>query len=93
MNLADGTGLPILSVRELVVRPVSAAQLTAAAAAPRAGGGLLEVTWSPVWVRVRHCADDGVTVWEPSSELVSAVGWVYTAAHEALECVAVVAGW
>ena len=38
----------MLSVRELVVRPVSAAQLTAAAAAPRAGGGLLEVTWSPV---------------------------------------------
>ena len=29
VDLADGAGLPILSVRELVVRPVSTAQLSA----------------------------------------------------------------
>ncbi|HEV7361476.1 MAG TPA: acyltransferase domain-containing protein, partial [Mycobacterium sp.] len=84
VDLADGAGLPILSVRELVVRPVSAAQLTAAAAAPRAGGGLLEVTWSPVSLEPNAVADDGVTVWEPSFGTGDLVGSVYAAAHEAL---------
>ncbi|HTQ22162.1 type I polyketide synthase, partial [Mycobacterium sp.] len=46
VELADGAGLPVLSVRELVVRPISAGALSAAA--PRSGGGLLEVSWSPV---------------------------------------------
>ncbi|HEV7579438.1 MAG TPA: acyltransferase domain-containing protein, partial [Mycobacterium sp.] len=84
VDLADGAGLPILSVRELVVRPVSAAQLTAAAAAPRAGGGLLEVTWSPVSLEPNAVADEDVTVWEPSFGAGDAVGSVYAAAHEAL---------
>ena len=84
VDLADGAGLPILSVRELVVRPVSAAQLTAVAAAPRAGGGLLEVTWSPVSLEPNAVAGEGVTVWEPSSGTGDPVGSVYAAAHEAL---------
>ena len=67
VDLADGAGLPVLSVRELVVRPVSAAQLSAAAAAPRAGGGLLEVTWSPVSVERQRYWRSDVAVWEPSS--------------------------
>ncbi|WP_156661035.1 type I polyketide synthase, partial [Mycobacterium sp. 852002-51163_SCH5372311] len=46
VELADGAGLPVLSVRELVVRPVSADALSVAAS--RTAGGLLEVVWSPV---------------------------------------------
>jgi polyketide synthase 7 len=82
VDLADATGLPILSVRELVVRPVSAAQLTAVAAAPRAGGGLLEVTWSPASLEPNALAVADLTVWEPSSG--DAVASVYAATHEAL---------
>ncbi|WAC89322.1 type I polyketide synthase [Mycobacterium sp. Aquia_213] len=82
VDLADGAGLPILSVRELVVRPVSAAQLTAVASAPRAGGGLLEVTWSPVSLPPNGIGGDDLTVWSPSSG--DTVESVYTATHEAL---------
>ncbi len=84
VDLADGAGLPILSVRELVVRPVSAAQLTAVATGPRAGGGLLEVTWSPVSLEPNAVAGENVTVWEPSSGTGDAVGSVYAATHESL---------
>ncbi len=83
VDLADGAGLPVLSVRELVVRPVSAAQLTAAAAAG-GGGGLYEVAWSPVSLEPNAVADEGLTVWEPSFGAGEAVGSVYGAAHEAL---------
>ncbi len=49
VELADGAGLPVLSVQALVMRPVSLEQLSAAAApSRRAGDGLLEVAWSPV---------------------------------------------
>ncbi|BBX38568.1 polyketide synthase [Mycobacterium simiae] len=79
VDLADSAGLPVLSVRELVVRPVAAAQLNAA---PRAGGGLLEVTWSPVSWESVVVGVEGVWVWEPSSGV--SVGSVYAATHEAL---------
>ncbi|HEY0229013.1 MAG TPA: polyketide synthase dehydratase domain-containing protein, partial [Mycobacterium sp.] len=82
VDLADATGLPILSVRELVVRPVSAAQLTAVAAAPRAGGGLLEVTWSPVSLESNAVVVADLKVWEPSPG--AEVASVYAATHEAL---------
>ncbi|HEY2501283.1 MAG TPA: acyltransferase domain-containing protein, partial [Mycobacterium sp.] len=82
VDLADGAGLPVLSVRELVVRPVSAAQLSATAA-PRAGGGLLEVMWSPVSL-ARNAIGDDVVVWEPSSGSDGVVGSVYAATHEVL---------
>jgi polyketide synthase 7 len=83
IELADAVGLPVLSVRELVVRPVSAGQLSRAASAPRAGGGLLEVVWSPVTVEPEAAAGDGVVVWElgPGG---GDVGSVYAATHEAL---------
>ena len=82
VELADGAGLPVLSVRELVVRPVSVAQLSAAA--PRAGGGLLEVMWSPVILEPNGIAGDGVVVWAPSSSADGVVGSVYAATHEVL---------
>ena len=81
VDLADGSGLPILSVRELVVRPVSTAQLSAPA--PRGGGRILEVSWSPVPLG-GNGVGDGVVVWEPGSDAAVTVGSVYAATHEAL---------
>ncbi len=84
VELADGTGLPVLSVRELVVRPISAAALSAAvAAASGGGGGLFEVTWSPAALG-RNDVGDNVVVWEPSTGTDGVVGSVYAATHEAL---------
>uniref|UniRef100_UPI003F992555 type I polyketide synthase n=1 Tax=Mycobacterium sp. TaxID=1785 RepID=UPI003F992555 len=82
VELADGTGLPILSVRELVLRPVSKAQLSAPAR--RTGGGLLDVVWSPVSLGPNDIAGDGMVVWEPGSGTDGVVGSVYAATHEAL---------
>ena len=48
VELADSSGLPVLSVRELVTRAVSADQLAAAVAARSGSGELLDVVWSPV---------------------------------------------
>jgi len=82
VELADGAGLPVLSVRELALRPVSVAQLSAAA--PRAGGGLLAVVWSPVMVEPNGIAGDSLVVWKPSPGAEGVVGSVYAATHEAL---------
>jgi polyketide synthase 7 len=81
VELADGAGLPVFSVRELVVRPVSMAQLSTPA--PRAGGRLLEVAWSPVSLADNDISDD-VVVWEPSSSSGGVVASVYAATHEVL---------
>jgi polyketide synthase 7 len=83
VELADAAGLPILSVRELVVRPVSAAQLSVVTS-PRAGGGLFEVVWTPVALQHNDTAYDGVAVWQPGSAADGVVGSVYAAAHELL---------
>ncbi|OMC52523.1 polyketide synthase, partial [Mycobacterium sp. IS-2888] len=84
VDLADGAGLPVLSVRELVVRPVSVAQLAMPAQGRRAGGALFEVTWSPVSLGSNGIGDDGVTVWRPGPAADGVVGSVYAATHEAL---------
>ncbi|MEY8016514.1 SDR family NAD(P)-dependent oxidoreductase [Mycobacterium servetii] len=82
VELADASGLPVLSVRELSLRPVSAEQL--AAAGGRSGrDGLLEVVWSPV-----SPADDAVggehSVWECSAAGGGALKSVHAATSEAL---------
>ncbi|MGO9385505.1 MAG: SDR family NAD(P)-dependent oxidoreductase [Mycobacterium sp.] len=85
VDLADGAGLPVLSVRELVVRPVSAGALSAAvAAAAGGGGGLFEVGWSPAPLGNNHIDGDGVVVWEPSRGAAGVVGSVHAATREAL---------
>jgi acyl transferase domain-containing protein/NADPH:quinone reductase-like Zn-dependent oxidoreductase/NADP-dependent 3-hydroxy acid dehydrogenase YdfG/acyl carrier protein len=84
VDLADGAGLPVLSVRELVVRPVSAKALSAAVAAAAGGGRrLFEVAWSPVSLGSNDVGDD-VVVWEPSSATDGVVDSVYAATHEVL---------
>ncbi|MEB3981853.1 type I polyketide synthase [Mycobacterium sp. 663a-19] len=83
VDLADGAGLPVLSVRELVVRPVSAKALSAAiAAAAGGGGGLFDVVWSPIRLEPNGVRSDDVVVWRPVAG--ADVGSVYAATHEAL---------
>ena len=86
LEIADAAGLPVMSVRELAVRPVSAEQLSAAAR-PR-GGGLLEVVWSPVSLTGRgvgDAADHDPVVWELGAGSGGAVESVHAATAEALE--------
>src|SRR6185312_4810745 len=87
VELADSSGLPVLSVRELVTRAVSADQLTAAVAARSGSGELLDVVWSPVAPSVSLPGNDigeDITVWESPSADSGAVASVYAATHEAL---------
>ncbi|MGN6337704.1 SDR family NAD(P)-dependent oxidoreductase [Mycobacterium sp.] len=88
VELADGSGLPVLSVRSLVMRPVSAEQLTAAAPAQRSEG-LLDVTWSPIALGVGD-GSSGATLWEPGEHGDDAVKSVHAAAAETL---AVLQSW
>ncbi|OBG57850.1 type I polyketide synthase [Mycobacterium sp. E735] len=78
VELADGSGLPVLSVRSLAMRPVSAGQLAAAAAPAE---GLFEVAWSPI-----PLSDKGsdATLWEPGAHGAHAVRAVHAATTEAL---------
>jgi polyketide synthase 7 len=50
LELTDTTGLPVLSVQSLVVRPITAQQLATAltAAGGKTGQELLEVVWTPI---------------------------------------------
>ena len=81
VELADPSGLPVLSVRELVTRPVSAEQLSAAASP--GGGELLDVVWSPLSLAGNDIGED-VEIWELRSDHGGMVGSVYAATHEAL---------
>ncbi|OBF96756.1 polyketide synthase [Mycobacterium sp. 852014-52450_SCH5900713] len=83
VEVADSSGLPVLSVRELVTRPVSAAQLSAAAAARAGGGELLEAVWSPVPLS-DNGSDAAPEVWQPPANGPGVVGSVHAATHEAL---------
>ncbi len=84
VDLADAAGLPVLSVRELVVRPVSVEALSAAvAAAAGGGGGLFDVVWSPAALG-RNDSGENCVAWEPSTATDGVVGSVHAAAHEVL---------
>ena len=65
VEVADGSGLPVLSVGSLVTRPVGAEQL---AAALRGGSGveqgLLEVVWSPMTLGDREVEHRRVVSWD-----------------------------
>ena len=79
VELADGAGLPVLSVRSLAMRPVSAGQLSAAAPAE----GLLEVMWSPVSLDGNDIGADAV-VWELGTAGPGVVRSVHAGTTEAL---------
>ncbi|MET4427275.1 type I polyketide synthase [Mycolicibacterium sp. 624] len=84
IDLADGLGLPVLSVQSMVARPVTAAQL-AAAVGGTSGGELFEVAWTPLVPDPAASSDVEI----PFHELRSAatdpgVQEVYATTHEAL---------
>ncbi|WP_371871563.1 SDR family NAD(P)-dependent oxidoreductase [Mycobacterium bourgelatii] len=86
LELADAAGLPVLSVKELVVRPVSAEQLSAVTA-PSANSGLLEVMWSPIPLNsngIDGTAGTDAEVWQPSSAVGGVVESVHAVTTEAL---------
>ncbi|OBH98030.1 type I polyketide synthase [Mycobacterium sp. E2733] len=80
VELADGSGLPVLSVRALAMRPVSAEQLSVAAAPAE---GLFEVAWSPIALSGNRI-DHDATLWEPGAHGGDVVRSVHAAATEAL---------
>ncbi len=85
VELADPAGSPVLTVRELLTRPVSIEQLSAATGAGGAAGGtgLFEVAWSPVTLEEDSLerVDTEPVVWECAG---AAEGSVRAAVHEAL---------
>ncbi|HEX5254872.1 MAG TPA: SDR family NAD(P)-dependent oxidoreductase [Mycobacterium sp.] len=82
VELADTMGLPVLTVRSLAMRPVSAGQLTAAAPAQRSGG-LLDVTWSPIALGGGEGGAEA-TLWELGDHGGDVVKAVHAAATEIL---------
>ncbi len=86
VDMADTAGLPVLSVRSLVMRPVSPGQLAAAAGHPDVSGsleGLLEVTWTPI-APAADTSGDAVHVWECPPGGPDVVESVHEATAEAL---------
>jgi polyketide synthase 7 len=83
VELADTSGVPVLSVRELVTRAVSIEQLTAAVAARSGSGELLDLVWSPVSLPSNDIGGP-ITVWQPPPGPGGAVASAHTATHEAL---------
>ncbi|QLL09757.1 type I polyketide synthase [Mycobacterium vicinigordonae] len=72
VELADSSGLPVLSVRELVVRQISAQALSAAVSSGTApGSGLLSVVWAPL-ERDQGDPPGELAMWESKPGTVSA---------------------
>ena len=87
IDLADGLGLPVLSVEAMVARPVTAQQL-AAAVGGTGGGELFEVVWSAATPSAEAVAGDAVfEVFEsvPAAAESDDLSGVYGATHVALE--------
>ncbi|MCW2588631.1 MAG: polyketide synthase [Mycobacterium sp.] len=87
IDLADGLGLPVLSVAAMVARPVSAQQLAAAVGGGTSAGELFEVVWAPLTPESVTPPDDEVRVFDLRSgpaEYDGAAG-VHTTTHLALE--------
>ena len=80
LEMADGSGVPVLSVRSMAMRPVSAEQLSLAAAPAE---GLFEVAWSRISLGGNDI-DHNATVWEPGAHGGDAVRSVRAATTEAL---------
>ncbi|MEI7717397.1 MAG: SDR family NAD(P)-dependent oxidoreductase, partial [Mycobacterium sp.] len=86
VDMADTAGLPVLSVRSLVMRPVSPGQLAAAAGHPDFSGSLeslLEVHWTPI-APAADTSDDAMHVWDCRTGGPDVVRSVHEATAEAL---------
>ncbi|WP_019305965.1 SDR family NAD(P)-dependent oxidoreductase, partial [Mycobacterium avium] len=88
VELADGAGLPVLSVRSVTMRPVSPGQLSAAMGTAQPSG-LLDVIWSPIALGGNDLGDE-VTLWEPGEHGGDVVKSVHAAVTETL---AVLQSW
>ncbi len=82
VEMADATGLPVLSVQSLAMRRVAPGQLAVAAAAPDAG--LLEVHWRPIALDSSEFGGD-VVVWDSRTAGPDVVESVHAGAREALQ--------
>ncbi len=84
VEMADVAGLPVLSVRSMVMRPVSPGQVAAAAAPHDAFSGLLGVRWTPITPEAGG-SGDAVVAWDARPAGPDLVGSVHAAATEALQ--------
>ena len=101
IELADGLGLPVLSVASMVARPVTDQQLLAAVSSS-GPDRLFEVIWSPQpsprcsryrWLRGTSEADAEIRgLSNPTPVAGDVVAEVYAATHAALPVAAVVVG-
>ncbi|HXB87549.1 SDR family NAD(P)-dependent oxidoreductase, partial [Mycobacterium sp.] len=85
VELADGLGLPVLSVASMVARPVSQQQLMAAMSGS-AGDRLFELVWSPA-SPASHAETPSYEVFEAVSALQDPVVDTYESTHKALASV------
>ncbi len=87
IDLADGLGLPVLSVEAMVARPVTAQQL-AAAVGGTGSGELFEVVWSAATPAADQTTPEGelsVFQSEPATGNSEDLAGVYGATHVALQ--------
>ena len=92
VELADGLGLPVLSVTSMVARPVSEQQLRASISGAAGSGPdrLFELVWSPTSGIARPAAAPSYEVFESIASLDDPVAEAYERTHRAL---AVVQSW
>lgn len=83
IDLADGLGLPVLSVGAMVARPVTAAQLAAAIGTTN-NGELFEVIWAPVTPADVTPSDEEIPVFDLRTAAEPGIAGVYDTAHTAL---------
>ena len=85
VELADGLGLPVLSVASMVARPVSQQQLVAAMSGS-GGDRLFELVWSPAST-ASHAETPSYQVFEAVSAAEDPVVDTYERTHQALAAV------
>ena len=85
VELADGLGLPVLSVASMVARPVSQQQLMAAMSGS-GGDRLFELVWSPAST-ASHAETPSYEVFEAASAAEDPVVDTYERTHQALAAV------